>query len=69
MRIHFGGSSRQSLVAARAKLDAAVKGATAASATELSSQLFFAADVLSAILRFAAPLPILHAMQPQRRTR
>ena len=47
MRIHLGGSSRQSLVAARAKLDAAVKGATAASATELSSQLFFAADVLS----------------------
>jgi F-type H+-transporting ATPase subunit delta len=34
-------------VAARVKLDAAVKGATAASATELSSQLFFAADVLS----------------------
>ena len=47
MRIHLGGSSRQSLVAARVKLDAAVKGATAASATELSSQLFFAADVLS----------------------
>ena len=47
MRIHLGGSSRQSLVAARAKLDAAVKGATAASATELSSQLFFAAEVLS----------------------
>jgi F-type H+-transporting ATPase subunit delta len=47
MRIHLGGSSRQSLVAARAKLDAAVKGATAASASELSTQLFFAADVLS----------------------
>ncbi|MEY4438067.1 MAG: hypothetical protein RL249_479, partial [Actinomycetota bacterium] len=47
MRIHLGGSSRQSLVAARGKLDAAVKGATAASASELSSQLFFAADVLS----------------------
>jgi F-type H+-transporting ATPase subunit delta len=47
MRIHLGGSSRQSLVAARAKLDAAVKGASAASASELSSQLFFAADVLS----------------------
>jgi F-type H+-transporting ATPase subunit delta len=47
MRIHLGGSSRQSLVAARVKLDAAVKGATAASATELSSQLFFAAEVLS----------------------
>ena len=47
MRIHLGGSSRQSLVAARAKLDAAVKGATAASASELSSHLFFAADILS----------------------
>jgi len=47
MRIHLGGSSRQSLVAARVKLDAALKGATAASATELSSQLFFAAEVLS----------------------
>lgn len=47
MRIHFGGSSRQSFVTARAKLDAAVKGATAASASELSAHLFFAADVLS----------------------
>jgi F-type H+-transporting ATPase subunit delta len=47
MRIHFGGSSRQSFVTARAKLDAAVKGASAASASELSSHLFFAADVLS----------------------
>jgi F-type H+-transporting ATPase subunit delta len=47
MRIHFGGSSRQSFVTARGTLDAAVKGATAASASELSSQLFFAADVLS----------------------
>ena len=47
MRIHLGGSSRQSLVTARGKLDAAVKGATAANASELSSQLFFAADVLS----------------------
>jgi F-type H+-transporting ATPase subunit delta len=47
MRIHLGGSSRQSLVVARGKLDAAVKGATAANASELSSQLFFAADVLS----------------------
>jgi len=47
MRIHLGGSSRQSLVAARVKLDAALKGATAASATELSSQLFFTAEVLS----------------------
>ena len=47
MRIHLGGSSRQSLVTARAKLDAAVKGASATSASELSTQLFFAADVLS----------------------
>jgi len=47
MRIHLGGSSRQSLVTARAKLDAAVKGATSASASELSTHLFFGADVLS----------------------
>lgn len=47
MRIHLGGSSRQSLVTARVKLDAAVKGATAASASELSTQLFFATEVLS----------------------
>jgi len=47
MRIHLGGSSRQSLVAARTALDAAIKGASAASASELSSHLFFAADVFS----------------------
>jgi F-type H+-transporting ATPase subunit delta len=47
MRIHLGGSSRQSLVTARAALDAAIKGATASNASELSSQIFFAADVLS----------------------
>jgi F-type H+-transporting ATPase subunit delta len=47
MRIHLGGSSRQSLVTARVKLDAAVKGTNAASASELSTQLFFATDVLS----------------------
>ena len=47
MRIHLGGSSRQSLVTARGQLDAAVKGATAASATELSTQLFFASDVFA----------------------
>jgi F-type H+-transporting ATPase subunit delta len=47
MRIHLGGSSRHSLVAARTKLDAAVKGATSSSASELSTQLFFAADVLA----------------------
>ena len=34
-------------MAARAKLDAAVKGASAASASELSSELFFAADVFA----------------------
>jgi F-type H+-transporting ATPase subunit delta len=47
MRIHLGGSSRQSLVTARATLDAAVKGASAATASELSSHLFFAADVFA----------------------
>ena len=47
MRIHLGGSSRQSLVAARAKLDAAVKGATSDSAAKLSSELFLAAEVLA----------------------
>jgi F-type H+-transporting ATPase subunit delta len=47
MRIHLGGSSRQSLVAARAKLDAAVKGASASAASELSSHLFFAAEVFA----------------------
>ncbi len=47
MRIHLGGSSRQSLVAARAKLDAAVKGASAGAASELSSHLFFAAEIFA----------------------
>lgn len=47
MRIHLGGSSRQSLVAARTALDAAVKGASAASASELSSHLFAAADLFA----------------------
>ncbi len=47
MRIHLGGSSRQSLVAARTKLDAAVKGASAASASELSSELFFASEIFA----------------------
>lgn len=47
MRIHLGGRSRQSLVIARGKLDAAIKGANAATASELSSHLFFAADVLA----------------------
>ena len=48
MRIHLGGSSRQSLVIARGKLDAAVKGASATTASELSTQLFFAAEVFAA---------------------
>ena len=47
MRAHFGGSSRKSLVASRALLDAAVKGADANSASALSAELFFVADVLS----------------------
>ena len=47
MGIHLGGSSRQSLVASRVALDAAIKGASAASASELSSHLFFAADVFA----------------------
>jgi F-type H+-transporting ATPase subunit delta len=47
MRIHLGGSSRQSLVIARGKLDAAVKGASAATASELSSHLFFAAETFA----------------------
>jgi F-type H+-transporting ATPase subunit delta len=47
MRIHLGGSSRQSLVIARTALDAAVKGATSITASELSSNLFFAADIFA----------------------
>jgi len=46
MRAHLGGRSRQSLVAARTSLDAAVKGADAISASTLGSELFFIADVL-----------------------
>ena len=46
MRAHLGGSSRQSLVTARAALDAAVKGADASKASALSAELFFVADVL-----------------------
>ena len=48
MRIHLGGSSRQSLVIARGQLDAAVKGASASTASELSSHLFFAAETFAA---------------------
>jgi F-type H+-transporting ATPase subunit delta len=47
MRAHFGGSSRKSLVTSRVSLDAAIKGADANSASALSSELFFVADVLS----------------------
>ena len=47
MRAHFGGSSRKSLVTSRVSLDAAVKGADVNSASALSSELFFVADVLS----------------------
>jgi F-type H+-transporting ATPase subunit delta len=47
MRVHFGGSSRQSLEIARANLDAALKGVTYESATHLSSELFFVVDVLA----------------------
>jgi F-type H+-transporting ATPase subunit delta len=46
MRAHLGGRSRQSLVAARTSLDAAIKGIDAASASALSTELFFIADVL-----------------------
>ena len=46
MRAQLGGSSRQSLVAARIALDAAVKGVDAQTASTLSAELFFAADVL-----------------------
>ena len=46
MRAQLGGSSRQSLVAARIALDAAVKGVDAQAASQLSAELFFAADVL-----------------------
>lgn len=46
MRALLGGSSRQSLLAARTALDAAVKGVDAQAASTLSAELFFAADVL-----------------------
>ena len=46
MRAHLGGSSRQSLAIARTALDAAVKGASSADASQLSSDLFLAADVI-----------------------
>jgi F-type H+-transporting ATPase subunit delta len=46
MRAHLGGSSRQSLLAARTALDAAVKGVDAQAASSLSAELFFIADVM-----------------------
>jgi F-type H+-transporting ATPase subunit delta len=46
MRAQLGGSSRQSLLAARTALDAAVKGVDAQTASTLSAELFFVADVL-----------------------
>lgn len=46
MRAQLGGSSRQSLVAARTALDAAVKGVDAQTASTLSAELFFVAEVL-----------------------
>ena len=49
MRAHLGGSSRQSLMTARASLDAAVKGAQLDqnAASTLSAELFFVAEVLN----------------------
>ena len=47
MRVHFGGSSRKSLVTSRVALDAAIKGCDATTASALSSELFFVTDVLS----------------------
>ena len=46
MRAHFGGSSRESLKVSRSTLDAAIKRATAETASRLSAELFFAAQVL-----------------------
>lgn len=47
MRAHFGGSSRESLKASRAMLDAAVKGATQEAASQLCTELFSCAQVLA----------------------
>lgn len=47
MRAHFGGSSRESLKASRAMLDAAVKGATQETASQLCTELFSCAQVLA----------------------
>ena len=50
MRAHFGGSSRQSLKIARAKLDFSVKDVEPATASQLSTDLFFAAEVIASSL-------------------
>lgn len=47
MRAHFGGSSRESLRASRAMLDAAVKGASPEVASQLCSELFSCAQILA----------------------
>jgi len=47
MRAHFGGSSRESLRASRAMLDAAVKGMSPETASQLCSELFSCAEVLT----------------------
>ena len=47
MRAHFGGSSRESLKASRSALDAAVKGSTPESASDLCTELFFSAHILA----------------------
>lgn len=47
MRAHLGGSSRESLKASRAMLDAAVKGATPEIASQLCTELFSVAKVLA----------------------
>ncbi len=46
MRVHLGGASRQSLMTARLRLDAAIKAVDARAASTLSTELFFLADVL-----------------------
>ena len=46
MRVHFGGSSRESLKVSRAMLDAAVKDATTETASQLCTELFSCAEVL-----------------------
>lgn len=47
MRAHLGGSSRESLKASRAMLDAAVKGATQEAASQLCAELFSCAKILA----------------------